>query len=67
MAPKDRVKRTDKVSVANTYYENDDPNSPAKKLRDKVYEMEQEIKDKYNLKSVTKKIIIDESSEIEEK
>ena len=65
---KDRVKKkkADKASVANTYYEPNNENSPAKKLRDKVFEMEKNIKEKYKLKKVEKKIIIDESIEIEE-
>jgi len=59
-------KNKSKASVANTYYEHSDSNNPARKLRDKVAEMEEAIKQKYKLEVVTKKIVIDESSEREE-
>jgi hypothetical protein len=64
LPPNNRVKRTDKVSVANTWYSHDDPNNPAFKLRKKIEEIESAIKDKYKIENVVKKIIIDESKEV---
>lgn len=63
---KDRVRRSDKVGVANTYYKHSNTNNPAYKLRTRVFELEQEIKQTYGTENVVKKIIIDESSEKQE-
>ena len=49
--------------VANSYYGHQDPNNPAYKLRKKVEELEEKIKQKYKIDKVVKKIIIDESEE----
>jgi hypothetical protein len=59
-----------KSNVANEYPYGDDPhsnpNNPAFKLRNKVKELEEDITTKFKLNKVSKKIIIDESEEIEE-
>lgn len=56
---------TDKKSkVANTYYGHQDPMNPAYKLRNKVYELETEIKKRLKTDTVKKILIIDETKEI---
>lgn len=65
---RNRTKKSDaeKGAVANMWYAHEDENNPARKLRDKVESMEREIKERYKVQTVTKKIIIDESEEKEE-
>jgi hypothetical protein len=53
-----------RANVANEYYEHSDLNNPAYKLRNKVLELENEIKKLYNLETVKKILIINESTEI---
>lgn len=62
----ERCSSPDAYAVANMWYAHEDENNPARKLRDKVESMEREIKERYKVQTVTKKIIIDESEEKEE-
>lgn len=52
-----------KYALANTYYQHYDENNPAYKLKQYIELMEAEIKEKYKVEEVTKKIIIDEQDE----
>jgi hypothetical protein len=54
---------SERGNVANSYYGHQDPNNPAYKLRKKVEELEEKIKEKYKRDKAVKKIIIDESEE----
>lgn len=58
---------SERGNVVNTYYQHSDPNNPAYKLRKKIEEMEKEIKEKYKITTVVKRIVIDESNEKIEK
>jgi hypothetical protein len=52
-----------KYPLANTYFEHDDENNPAYKLRKYIEGLENEMKEKYNIENVVKRFIIDESDE----
>jgi len=52
-----------KYALANTYYQHHDENNPAFKLKKYIEAMEAEIKKKYGIEEVVKRIIIDEQDE----
>ncbi|GCC53328.1 hypothetical protein SanaruYs_35710 [Chryseotalea sanaruensis] len=52
-----------KYTLANTYYQHYDENNPAFKLKQYIQTMETEIKEKYKIDQVVKRIIIDEQDE----
>lgn len=61
---KENGENPNKSNVANTYYDHQDSMNPAYKLRNKVYELETEIKKRLKINSDKKILIIDESKEI---
>ena len=59
-----RVDNPTKCSVANSWFDHNDLNNPAYQLRKYIESLEAQIKAKFKIDQVIKKIIIDESDEI---